>query len=131
MQRRETKQRETVLNAVCARCDHPTAEQIYQDVRALNARISRGTVYRNLACLSQDGKIRHVKVPGADRYDFRTDPHCHAVCTRCGAVLDVPAAYDAELDRETAEATGFEILLHRTVFEGICPACRNAGGSGS
>ena len=32
--RRNSKQRQLVLEAVKARCDHPTADQIYLDVRA-------------------------------------------------------------------------------------------------
>ena len=45
------------------------------------------------------------------------------LCTGCGAVMDVPMPYRAELDREVASATGYEITRHRTVFEGLCPDC--------
>ena len=55
MTRRETKQRRLVLQAVRSRHDHPTAEQIYEDVHATDPKISHGTVYRNLNCLSEDG----------------------------------------------------------------------------
>ena len=51
VQRRNTKQRALVLDAVRARCDHPTAEDIYLDVRRQDDRISRATVYRNLRLL--------------------------------------------------------------------------------
>ena len=49
---RNSKQRQIVLDAVRARCDHPSADQIYLDVRTTDAKISRGTVYRNLGILS-------------------------------------------------------------------------------
>ena len=83
MTRRETKQRRLVLQAVRSRHDHPTAEQIYEDVHATDPKISHGTVYRNLNCLSEDGIICHVRVPGADRYDLRTDLHYHIYCVKC------------------------------------------------
>ena len=34
--RRNTRQRQLVLDAVRARCDHPTAEDIYLDVHAID-----------------------------------------------------------------------------------------------
>lgn len=123
-QRRETRQRQTVLEAVRTRCDHPTADQIYLDVRAVDERISRGTVYRNLNCLSEDGAINHIKVPGADRYDKRTELHYHLICTSCGAVCDVPIEYDAGKDALLSAKTGYAVARHRTVFEGVCPTCR-------
>ena len=51
---RNSKQRQLVLDAVLDRCDHPTADQIYLDVRAKDDKISRGTVYRNLGILSEN-----------------------------------------------------------------------------
>lgn len=122
-QLRNTRQRQLVLDAVLARADHPTADDIYIDVRALDGRISRGTVYRNLSILAKNGDILHVKVPAADRYDRRTDLHYHLLCTRCGAVADAPIAYHAELDEEMCKKTGYRIMRHRTVFEGLCPSC--------
>lgn len=127
-QRRETKQRQLTLQAVRAYTDHPSANQIYEEVHALNKHISRGTVYRNLNCLAEDGEICHVRVPGADRYDLRTDLHCHIFCTVCGAVYDAPLAYQAALDDQVAAATGFAVQRHRLLFEGICPTCRSRQG---
>lgn len=126
-QQRNTHQRQLVLDAVTARHDHPTADDIYLDVRALDSRISRGTVYRNLSVLSLNGEILHVKVPTADRFDCRLDLHYHLLCTECGAVCDVPLPYHGELDAELSADTGFRIVRHRTVFEGICPACQRGG----
>lgn len=123
--RRETKQRRLVLEAVQSRCDHPTAEQIYEDVHALDPKISHGTVYRNLNCLSEDGVICHVRVPGADRYDLRTDRHYHMFCIKCKKVIDAPYPYKAYLDEEIAEQSGYKIIRHRLFFEGICPECQN------
>lgn len=122
---RDTKQRRLVLQAVQSRRDHPTAEQIYEDVHATNPKVSHGTVYRNLNCLSEDGVICHVRVPGADRYDLRTDLHYHMFCTKCKKVIDAPHPYKAELDTETMQKSGFDIVRHRLVFEGVCPECRD------
>lgn len=104
--------------------DHPCAEQIYEDVNAIDSRISRGTVYRNLNCLSEDGVICHVRVPGADRYDSRTDRHYHMICMKCGTVIDVPMNYRNEIDLQIEEETGYRVSRHRIIVEGLC---RTAG----
>ena len=123
-QHRDTRQRNIVLSAVQARCDHPSADQIYADIQSIDKRISRGTVYRNLHVLVQNGKISHIKLPGADRFDRRLDPHYHLLCTGCEAVYDVSIPYRASLDRAAAKETGCIIDGHRTIFEGLCPRCR-------
>ncbi|HMM06737.1 MAG TPA: transcriptional repressor [Clostridiales bacterium] len=124
MKQRNTKQRQLVLDAVRGRCDHPSADQIYLTVRGIDNRISRGTVYRNLNVLVQQGEILHVKLPHTDRFESRLDNHYHLLCTGCGAVSDVPLPYRGELDEQTAKETGYTIERHRAVFEGLCPACR-------
>jgi len=124
---RTTKQNQLILDAVQKHCDHPTADQIYLEVRASNDQISRGTVYRNLDKLADLGSLLRVKVPGADRYDCRLDVHYHMICRKCGAVVDAPLAYHHELDQQVLEQTGFLVERHRTVFEGICPACAADG----
>ena len=66
-----------------------------------------------------------MRVPGADRYDLRTDLHCHIFCVRCRKVTDAPHPYKPYLDEETAKLSGYKIIRHRLIFEGICPECRN------
>ena len=127
IRRRHTRQRQVVLDAVRARYDHPSADDIYLDVRTIDSKLGRGTVYRNLNLLSELGEITHVRVPGADRYDSRTDLHYHLICNGCGAVSDVAVPYRNDLDSEVSEATGFHITRHRTIFEGLCPQCQRKG----
>lgn len=121
---RNTKQRKMILEAVASRCDHPTADQIYSDLRKKDEKISRGTVYRNLGILAEDGEIMNVKVPSADRYDSRIDRHYHMFCTECKKVLDAPMNYCEAYDRQMEMDTGFKISRHRIVFEGVCEKCR-------
>lgn len=123
-QQRNTRQRQLVLDAVRARCDHPSADQIYLDVRAIDDRISRGTVYRNLKVLVVQGEILQVKLPNIDRYEGQVDKHYHIICTGCGAVCDIPLPYHGELDKQAAKRTGYKIKRHRAIFEGLCPECR-------
>lgn len=127
---RNSRQRQIILDAVRNRRDHPTADEIYLDVRAKDGRISRGTVYRNLGILSETGEILNVKVPAADRYDFHVDKHYHIYCTECGRTFDAPLDYRPEDDKQVQAQSGFQIRRHRLVFEGLCPDCLEKESNG-
>ena len=131
IQRRDTKQRQLVLDAVRERHDHPTADDIYLTVREKDSRISRGTVYRNLSLLSDEDEIAHIKVPGADRYDLRTDHHYHMICIKCSKVIDVPIPYNSEIDDVVGSETGYSVKHHSLIFEGICPECQDENDNGN
>ena len=75
VQRRNTRQRKLVLDAVRQSYNHPTADEIYNVVRAQDDKISRGTVYRNLNLLADAGEILSIKTPGGSRFDRTIEPH--------------------------------------------------------
>jgi len=125
---RNTRQRKMVLDAVLIRRDHPSADQIYLHVRGEDPKISRGTVYRNLNLLVENSEVRHVEMPGVDRFDWRVEPHDHLLCRRCGKVTDVPVPYSVDLDRQISRQTGYAVEKHITVFEGLCPDCLRGVG---
>ena len=125
MEKRNTVQKQLVLQAVRELQCHPTADEVYQRVAARHPSISKATVYRNLKSLAEDGLVRRVAMPDvADRFDFTVGPHYHIKCAGCGRVIDAPAAYMPRLDAEAEKETGFRISRHDLVFEGLCPACR-------
>lgn len=125
--RRNTRQRQLVLDAVRSRCDHPTADQVYQVVRAQDCHVSRATVYRNLHLLADTGDILSIKVPGGERFDLRADAHPHIICSSCGRVADVPfergGAYEDTLDERASLVTSWQVSTHSLVFTGLCPHC--------
>ncbi len=69
--------------------------------------------------------ICHMRVPGADRYDLRTDLHYHMFCVKCKKVSDAPHPYKPYLDEEIAKQSGYKIIRHRLIFEGVCPECQS------
>lgn len=122
---RNTVQRALVLEAVCSLHDHPTSADVYEKVRERHPSISRATVYRNLNVLAGRGDVLRVEVPhGADRYDYRSQPHYHAACRVCGGVFDVEMPYRTRLADEVVDAHGFAIESHQIVFSGVCPRCQ-------
>ncbi len=128
VRRRSTRQRQMVLDAVLSRGDHPSAEDVYLAVRERDGRISRGTVYRNLNLLADEGAIQMVKTPQGGRFDRRRDAHAHIVCTSCGRMFDLALPYDHALDGRARRETGFADVTHHALFEGVCPECASRGG---
>lgn len=126
VQRRNTKQRKLVLDAVRQSYNHPTADEIYNAVREQDDKISRGTVYRNLNLLADAGEILSIKTPGGSRFDRTIEPHAHIICTSCSRVIDVPLPFDTQLDTKASEQIGWNVTSHYTIFEGLCPDCRQA-----
>ena len=119
-----TAQRRAVLEVLVARKDHPTADQLFEEVRVRLPDISRTTVYRVLETLVQMGAAQKVSHPGsAVRYDPFTAPHHHLVCLRCERLIDI---VDPHLDglRPPVQREGFEILDYSVHFRGICSRCR-------
>ncbi len=131
VQKRNTIQRKLVLDAVLSLHNHPTAEDIYQKIVETHKTISRGTVYRNLNLLVEDGYISKVSIyDGADRFDYKLNRHNHIKCSQCQQIFDAPASSDSALEeiirlnKQLAETSDFEILGYEIVFSGICPDCR-------
>ncbi|MFW6005215.1 MAG: Fur family transcriptional regulator, partial [Desulfonatronovibrionaceae bacterium] len=97
---RLTKQRKLILQTVRESRNHPTATEVYDQVRISMPTISLGTVYRNLDILSRQGHIRMIDTCGDQkRFDARTRDHLHVICSRCGQVRDVNGDFDLCLER--------------------------------
>ncbi|MDX9974547.1 MAG: transcriptional repressor [FCB group bacterium] len=122
-----TRQRSVILDELRKTCAHPTAEELFETVRARLPRISLGTVYRNLELLSESGEVRKIDVGGRRRYDGNVeDEHYHARCTVCGRIEDVSSTAVTALDYRIEEVRGFTVTGHLLTFIGLCPECVRA-----
>ncbi len=76
---------------------------------------------------TEQGLIKELEYgSGCSRYDARTCRHDHAICTQCGALLDIPQ--DIRLSNNAlqaaAQSTGFELGSHEVRIYGRCTACQ-------
>ena len=61
MKRRNTIQKDLVLKAVQQMKSHVTADAVYEFIKKDYPTIGKGTVYRNLGILVEEGAIRKVE----------------------------------------------------------------------
>lgn len=84
-----TQQRLVIYQCLMATDKHPTAEEIFEQVRPNNPSISLGTVYKTLETLVESQLARKVPVSeNKMRYDARMDTHHHIYCTNTGEIID-------------------------------------------
>ena len=71
--RKNSKKRQVILEALAATTAHPTAQELYQQLKPDYPDLSLGTVYRNLSLFSEQGDVMSVGVfRGQERFDART-----------------------------------------------------------
>ena len=86
---RITTQRLAVYKFILSRKDHPSADQIYQELKNQYPTISLGTIYKTLHLLKELGLLQELGFPeGSIRYDPDMELHINMVCSKCGKIYD-------------------------------------------
>lgn len=124
-----SKQRELIFNRVKNFPTHPTADEVYTALKKDNPALSLGTVYRNLNLLAKRGELIKIHIDNSkERFDARTEAHCHLLCTECGKVYDIDDSAPGEIEQRILERYGHIVTEVSLNFKGICRSCakRNA-----
>ncbi len=118
-----SRQREMILEVVAQTHEHPTAETVYQSLKAQHPRLSLATVYRNLNQLCDAGTLKRLRLTDSpDRFDYNTDPHCHFCCGGCGRVIDLDVA-SVDWAALLAQPGDHRIDCCEINFYGLCDHC--------
>lgn len=125
MGRRNTIQKELVLHAVRSMKSHVTAEEVYAWIIREHPSVGKGTVYRNLHILAEEGEIRKVEIPGGpDRYDFTVKEHYHAKCVKCNKIFDVDRNLLTDFKDQMYNMHGNPFIICDILIQGVCPECQ-------
>jgi Fur family peroxide stress response transcriptional regulator len=123
-----TPQRQAVLRVVAESEEHLTANEIFEAARRALPSISFATVYNSLKYLKGAGLVREINFgKGSSRYDRETARHDHAVCSRCGKLVDFDLAETPRLTRAAARRSRFKPESIHLTLVGVCPDCQSAG----
>ena len=118
---------QAVLDIVWATENHPTALEVYEAVKRVRPRMGLASVYRILHHLVEQEYIKGIgRGEERSRYDGNVSRHDHAVCTTCGALLDVPVEITVpeEILQAAAQATGIKLGSHEVRLYGRCSSCQ-------
>jgi Fe2+ or Zn2+ uptake regulation protein len=101
-------------------------QEIHDRVRDHLPATAYSTVYRIVARLEADGRVRRVDWrERGSRYEWAELPHHHhIVCSLCGRSVDLDDADLGFSEAKVRRATGFLIDHHSIELEGICPDCQ-------
>ena len=126
---RLTPQRVALLRLLSENRDHPSAKDLYDQLRRQFPTTSLATIYKTLNVLKDLDEVLELGFSNDDnRYDGNKPyPHPHVICIRCRKIIDFDRDVIASLEQELAQASGFEIISHRLDFYGLCPECRQKG----
>lgn len=121
---RLTTSRRAVVEVLLSGDHHVTADEIVSRVAASHPEVHRATVYRTLDRLEEVGVVTHVHLGhGASTFHLNDRPHHHAVCSSCGAVVEVPIAALDDLAVRLREEHGFELSNQHFALSGLCADC--------
>ncbi|HSK71700.1 MAG TPA: transcriptional repressor [Pyrinomonadaceae bacterium] len=121
-----TKQRQAVLQAIRESEEHLTANEVFENARRILPGISFATVYNSLRYLKQEGLIGEVRFGmDASRYDRKLTRHDHAICNKCGKLVDMELPLPDGLLEEAAGRSKFEAESIELTLRGLCPECSN------
>ena len=119
-----TKQREVVLQVIREEKEHLTANEVFDKAKQLLPTISFATVYNSLRYLKDAGHIAEISFGnGASRFDSKLTRHDHAICTKCGKLVDMEIELPEEIINFAAEFSGFQPESLELTLRGICPDC--------
>ncbi|MFJ9365106.1 Fur family transcriptional regulator [Nocardia sp. NPDC101769] len=105
---------------------HLTVAQIQQRLTDAGHEVDLTTVYRTVSTLA-DAQVLHALVidERVTSYGLTDTPHHHAVCTRCGAIDEVPAELlSVALDQARLGSRFALPEIAGLTLHGLCPACQ-------
>ncbi|MCL6477373.1 MAG: transcriptional repressor [Peptococcaceae bacterium] len=118
-----TPQRLAILKLLDGNEHHPSAEEIYKQLKPDYPSLSLATVYNTLEALAKAGELQEIRIT-ADRKHFDPDPspHTHFLCRNCNSIYDL---YVNPGDiKTTCRTKGYLVENYVLNLYGICPGCQ-------
>lgn len=123
---KNTIQKLKVLEYLKFHKNHPSAEEIYQEIKKEIPTITLATVYRILNNLVENGKVIKIEFNNKSFFDLSEESHYHFICVNCKNIYDI---YDYELKNliekslksriENRNISGYSLI-----FYGMCENCK-------
>jgi Fur family peroxide stress response transcriptional regulator len=123
-----TPQRIAICRFALNSRDHPTAQEVYDQVKKIHPTVSLATVYKTLGVLKSLDLIQEINLPqGQARFDSYMKPHINLICLQCGNIVDLDGTTAIEETRRVAAVAKFKPKGQRIDVFGVCKRCGIAG----
>ena len=110
-------QRVAVADYVLYTTEHPSADQVWAEVKRTFPMLSRATVYNTLNLFTEKGLLRElVLAEGKVVFDPKLEPHHHFLDEETGEIVDVP--WNALDVRRVHQLNGFDVHEYQVVMRG-------------
>jgi Fur family peroxide stress response transcriptional regulator len=108
---------------------HPSAFDVFENVKQKLPGISYATVYNVLNKFVEKGIIQELSLhEDKKRFDGNTEPHIHLICLKCGKIDDSPFEKGKELVEAVSKKSGWQIKKFVLNIYGICKDCKRIKG---
>jgi Fur family peroxide stress response transcriptional regulator len=122
---RLTPQRVELIRLIATSHGHPSASQLYDQVKTQFPTMSLATVYKTLSMLKEMGQVLEIDLHGDSHYDGNCpQPHPHLICIQCNRIIDGEVDFDPSAIQELEQISGYKILRSQVSFYGLCPDCK-------
>jgi Fe2+ or Zn2+ uptake regulation protein len=112
-----TPQRIAVAEYILNTVDHPTADEVWVNVRDRCPTLSRATVYNTLNLFAEKGLLKTQPLTeGVVVFDPHVKPHHHFIDEETGKVHDIP--WEAVRVTGQNSLRGFDIREYQVVLRG-------------
>lgn|SRR5574344_616845 len=123
---RTSKNRDDVINILKKQESPISVEDIFNELKFENEKLSLSTVYRIVEKLTSLNVVRKAAVLDDNKslYELVKDGHNHyMICVKCKKMIPIDGCPIEELEKKIATDTGFNITGHKFELYGECQSC--------
>ncbi len=121
-----TPQRLAILKFLEGNTNHPTAEDIFVDIKKRYPTVSFATVYNTVQALRDRGEILEITIdPERKHFDPNPKPHHHIICSKCRRIGDIFTDYSEALTLPEHITNEYTVTGNHIDFYGTCKKCQN------
>lgn len=124
-----TRQKELILE--CLKNNNEmqmTAIEIFEKLCTQKSKVGMATIYRNLAVLVKEGKVKKFDIAAIASYQYvlnvaECNKHYHLKCIKCNKLYHVDLPELNSINKLIEEVNEFCIDNQKTILYGKCKEC--------
>ena len=128
---RVTDQRLAIFDAAIAQKEHFTAEQLLDQVRAVEKSVSRATVYRTLPVMTEAVLLREVDIGSGEKFYMPNIGNgtqvAQVICLDCDRIFEIGAPFMEWYGSTVSSKLGLTPVTQRLQVSARCDTLRLTG----